>query len=112
MHYGFIGGANWLWSAPPEKLGEGCKNWGGDKTFVGSHGAWKLFAPSIWLAQPTWDGEKHGAEILPNGGLRTIGPVWKGFGVRVIRSFAALFWRCGTLLQLQPGAYPKEEIER
>lgn len=89
MRFGAVGGANWLWNAPPEKLaGDGYKNWGGDKTFVGPHSSWKAFADNIWPPDPTWDGATHRAETLPNGHLQTTGNVWRGFGVRVVRDFS------------------------
>lgn len=89
MRFGWVGGANWLWNAPPEKLtGDGYKNYGGDKTFAGPHPTWGTFARDIWPPDPTWDGGPHDAQVLPDGHLRTTGNVWRGFGVRVIRDFS------------------------
>ncbi|HEX8834995.1 MAG TPA: hypothetical protein VF719_12380 [Abditibacteriaceae bacterium] len=89
MRFGAPGGANWMWNAPPEKLqGNGYKNYGGDKTFVGPHPFWGTFTPSLWPPQPTWDGVAHVAQILPDGKLRTTGNVWAGFGMRVTREFS------------------------
>ena len=89
MRYGTVGGANWMWNAPAEKLqGNGYKNYGGDKTFAGPHPFWSNFTPGLWPPQPTWDGTAHVGQILPDGKLKTTGNVWSGFGVRVIREFS------------------------
>lgn len=89
MRFGAVGGANWLWNALPEKLqGNGYKNYGGDKTFVGPHPVWNTFTESLWPPEPTWDGAAHAGQILPDGRVKTIGNVWRGFGVRVIREFS------------------------
>ena len=89
MRFGTVGGANWLWNAPPEKLqGNGYKNYGGDKTFIGPHPFWSNFTNGLWPPQPTWDGPAHLAQVLPDGKLKTTGNVWSGFGVRVIREFS------------------------
>lgn len=88
MRFGPVGGQNWLWNAPPEKLGgEGYQNGGGDKTFVGPHGVWATFANSIWPPDPSWDGPAFEAQTTPEGHLNTLGPVWRGFGVRIAREF-------------------------
>ncbi|HEX8552304.1 MAG TPA: hypothetical protein VF681_12210 [Abditibacteriaceae bacterium] len=89
MRFGSVGGVNWMWNALPEMLqGNGYKNYGGDKTFVGPHPAWSTFTESLWPPQPTWDGTPHLAQVLPDGRLRTTGDTWRGFGVRVIREFS------------------------
>ena len=89
MRFGTVGGANWLWNAPAEKLqGNGYKNYGGDKTFAGPHPFWSTFTESLWPPQPSWDGTAHMAQVLPDGKLRTTGNIWRGFGVRVIREFS------------------------
>jgi hypothetical protein len=89
MRFGTVGGANWLWNASPEKLqGDGYKNYGGDKTFAGPHPVWNTFADNLWPPDPLWDGPAHTAQVLPEGGLRTTGNVWRGFGVRVVREFS------------------------
>lgn len=111
MFYGKVGGANWLWNAPAEKLGgEGFQNYGGDKTFVGPHGLWNLFAKSIWPPQPSWDGKPHSAEVLPGGRLRTVGPVWDGFGARIIREYSfdanGAFVIRQTIEKVRGGALP------
>jgi ribokinase len=89
MRYASVGGANWLWNAPRDKLsGAGYKNYGGDKTFAGPHPAWGTFVDNLWPPDPSWDGAAHVAQVLPSGALRTRGNVWRGFGVRVIREFS------------------------
>jgi hypothetical protein len=89
MRFGTMGGANWLWNAPPEKLqGDVYKNYGGDKTFAGPHPVWNTFTDSLWPPDPSWDGPAHIAQVLPQGHLKTTGNVWRGFGVRIIREFS------------------------
>ena len=88
MRYGAVGGANWMWNSPAEKLtGKGYQNYGGDKTFAGPHPFWGAFE-SVWPPDPTWDGPAHVAEVLPEGRLKTTGNIWRGFGVRIIREFS------------------------
>lgn len=88
MRFGAIGGENWLWNLPPEKAtGGGFQNWGGDKTFVGPHPLWGTFASSIWPPDASWDGPAFEAEITSENHLKTVGPMWRGFGVRVEREF-------------------------
>lgn len=88
MRYGTVGGLNWMWNAPVEKLqGDGYKNHGGDKTFAGPHSVWETFGP-IWPPDASWDGAPHQAQVLAEGRLKTTGNIWRGFGVRVIREFS------------------------
>ena len=89
MRYGLVGGPNMLWNASAGKLGGGgFQNVGGDKTFIGPHASWELFAPSRWPPQPSWDGQPHSAELLPGGHLRTVGPIWQGFRARIVRDYS------------------------
>jgi len=88
MRYGIVYGLNWMWNASPEILqGDGYKNYGGDKTFVGPHSVWQTFS-MLWPPDATWDGAPHQAQVLPEGRLRTTGNIWRGFGLRVIREFS------------------------
>lgn len=88
MRFGRVGGENWLWNAPPEKLGgEGFKNWGGDKTFIGPHPIWSNFATKLWPPDPTWDGPAFESQITSEGHLKLQGPLWRGFGARIEREF-------------------------
>jgi len=88
MHYGIVGGLNWMWNAAPEKLqGDEYKNYGGDKTFAGPHSVWETFS-ELWPPDTTWDSLPHQAQVLPDGRLKTTGNIWRGFGVRVIREFS------------------------
>jgi hypothetical protein len=89
MSYRFCDGKNWIWNAPASKPEPGVyPNWGGDKTFLGPHPAWKLFVDKMWPPQPAWDGAEHQAEMPTPDKLRTVSPVWPGFEARVIRTYS------------------------
>jgi len=87
--YGRVGGKNLIWTAPPtEAEAKGYRNWGGDKTFVGPHDVWLTHHRTLWPPRSGWDDLPHKADILEGNRLRTIGPVWDGFGIRVVREFS------------------------
>ena len=89
MKYGFVGGRNWLWAGPMPARTGAWSNVGGDKCFIGPHPAWKLFSESLWPPPfPTWDGAAHQVQELEGGRLLTTGPLWEGFGAKVIREFS------------------------
>jgi hypothetical protein len=89
MRFGVIGGKNWIWNPGDQTRPKSWSNVGGDKTFIGPHPAWKQFVENIWPPPlASWDLTPHQAEILPRNRLRTTGPVWEGFGARVIREFS------------------------
>jgi hypothetical protein len=78
--YGLKGGLNFIWSGPPGvEAKPKTQDWGGDKTYIGPHSAWETTLPTMW-PPPSPDGAEHRAEVLPDGGLKTISPGWDGFG--------------------------------
>lgn len=89
MRYGAVGGQNWLWNSAQPAPAREWTNAGGDKCFIGPHSMWKLFSARIWPPPfPSWDGGPHQAEELSGARLRTTGPVWEGFGARIVREFS------------------------
>ncbi|MEX2607212.1 MAG: hypothetical protein WD708_07680 [Kiritimatiellia bacterium] len=93
MVYGKVDGPNLIYNIRGKTVDsprEGFVNWGGDKTLVGPHALWLTHSPdSMWPPRPSWMSEAHQARV-ENGGHRlvTIGPVWEGFGLRVMREYS------------------------
>lgn len=87
MHFGTIGGPNWLWKAPsrPYKSGE-WRNYGGAKTWPAPQSYWATWGVA-WPPPPAWDAAPHEDEVLTGGHLRTISAVAPGLGARLIREF-------------------------
>ena len=78
----------WLWQAPEETLrGNGYKNWGGDKTFLGPQSDWQLFGKPGWPPDPSWDGPAHEATLTADGHLRTRGAPSAGSQICLEREF-------------------------
>ena len=81
MHYGFIGGANMLWTSDKAielapKFG-GWENWGGDKTWPWPQSAWGWPPP---VPQTPWDCVKN-----KDGSVEMTSPLLPKYGVRMIR---------------------------
>jgi glucose/arabinose dehydrogenase len=88
MHYGFVGGSNFLWNSPQKTYAENeWKNWGGDKTWPAPQLWWPAIAGRNWPPDPAWDGNAHTAKVLSNNRLQMSSEVAKGFGADVVREF-------------------------
>ncbi|MEX2381942.1 MAG: hypothetical protein WD490_06135 [Opitutales bacterium] len=93
MLYGKVDGPNLIYNTrgkTADSPREGFVNWGGDKTLVGPHGVWLTHSPnSLWPPRPSWMSEAHEARVEDEGRrLVTTGPVWEGFGLRMIREYS------------------------
>ena len=86
MHYGVIGGQNFLWNNSRKSFKDKeWKNWGGDKTWPAPQSQWATMVGQNWPPDAAWDGAPHQDEVLTGGKLRLTSPVSSGLGSRVIR---------------------------
>jgi hypothetical protein len=86
MHYGKVGGENWLWAGDPKADSEYFR-WGGDKTFPGPHPMWAFTLGKMW-PPPKPDTTPHTAEVR-DGWLVTTSPAWEAYGgARVSREYS------------------------
>lgn len=83
-----VGGANWLWLGEPgAEQREPAQFWGGEKTYIGPHTAWRFTQPRTW-PPPAPDSTEHTAEALDDGTLRVTSPPWEGYdSARIVREF-------------------------
>ena len=87
MRFGRVGGINWLWNAPADKIAAtGWKNYGGDKTWPAPQNEWVTIQGANWPPPTAWDGMPHKAGVK-NGKLWMVGPLQKELGARVVREF-------------------------
>lgn len=87
MRFGRVGGQNWLWNAPADKIAmNNWMNYGGDKTWPAPQNQWPGMSGKGWPPPPMWDGAKHKAGIK-NGKLWMVSPVQNPLGARVVREF-------------------------
>ncbi|MEI6236222.1 MAG: hypothetical protein WCT04_24465 [Planctomycetota bacterium] len=88
MQYGPVGGANWLWIAPADKVDmNGWKNFGGEKVWVSPQSTWPAYIGRPFPPDESWE-SGHEARVLDNPPrLQTTSPVSK-CGVRIIREFS------------------------
>jgi len=88
MHYGLIGGQNFLWNNSRKTFKDKeWKNWGGDKTWPAPQSAWPTMVGQNWPPDAAWDSGPYEAEVLTGGDLRLTSPVSSGLGARVVREF-------------------------
>ena len=95
VHYGLIGGTNWIWTGEPgSERKEPPLMWGGDKTYIGPHTMWKFTQSKVWPPPPP-DFAPHEVQLEPEGAasaeprvlLRTTSTSWPGYGARVSREY-------------------------
>ena len=93
MRFGYIGGKNILWVAPPESLkAPGFKNRGGSKLWPAPQSEWTNFTGDVYPPDPSWDGQAFKSDIIaPNSKAPTIrltSGKWSGVGVRAVIEFS------------------------
>lgn len=88
MRFGRVGGINWLWNAPSDKVAmNNWKNYGGDKTWPAPQSQWGAMGGKPgWPPPQAWDGMPHKAGVK-NGKLWMVSPMQKVLGARVVREF-------------------------
>ena len=95
IHFGLIGGLNWLWTGEPGAEGKKpALYWGGDKTYVGPHTFWALTQDAMW-PPPAPDFEPCEV-VAPQGLFSTLGAPWPGSRVRIRRDYS--FGKTGELV--------------
>ena len=95
LHFGLIGGLNWLWTGEPgAERRKPALYWGGDKTYVGPHTFWALTQDAMW-PPPSPDFEPCEV-VAPQGIFSTLGAPWPGSGVRIRRDYS--FDKTGELV--------------
>lgn len=81
VSYSLVGGLNFLWTGEPgSETKSSTQSWGGDKTYIGPHSAWKLTMPRMWPPPAEEDAAEHAADVLEDGRLRTTSLPWTGYG--------------------------------
>ncbi|MHA3772884.1 hypothetical protein ACXR0O_15225 [Verrucomicrobiota bacterium sgz303538] len=88
MHYGLVGGTNFLWSGEPgTERAENAQFWGGDKTYIGPHTFWSFTQERTW-PPPLPDTAAH--QIVKAEGqalLITESPEWPTYRAKVRRAY-------------------------
>jgi len=88
VHYGLIGGLNWMWCGEPgAETRTPALFWGGDKTYIGPHTMWPFTLPRTWPPPPP-DSLPHQTPPPPAGVLfSSISEGWPEYGPGVRRDY-------------------------